>query len=109
MKLAILVPPARSGSGLTESEWFAVDAGSDSAGLKDHLSAYNGIDRPPYKFQASVWTPSCTAEYILITARMVPLNIDQAQISIKAIANTALDRNTVCHGRSNTHPVLYLL
>jgi hypothetical protein len=109
MKLAILVLPARSGSGLTESEWFAVDAGSDSAGLKDHLSAYNGIDRPPYKFQASVWTPSCTAEYFLISDRMVPLHIDQGQISIKALTNTAFVWNAVYLGRSNTHPILHLL
>ena len=68
--------PAESGSGLNEGKGLAVDVGSDSAGLKDHLSAYNGIDRPPGKFQASVWTPACAAEYFLVFHRVEPLHID---------------------------------
>jgi len=104
-----MAPLARSGSGLTEGEWFTVDAGPDSAGLKNHLSAYNGIDRPPRKFQASVWTPSRTAEHFLVSHRVTPIHIDQRQVSIEALTNTAFVRNAVRHGRSNTHPVLDLL
>ena len=104
-----MAPLAKSGSGSPEGEWFTMDAGPDSAGLKDHLSAYNGIDRPSRKFQTGVWTPSCAAEHFLVPHRVASIHIDQRKVSIKALSYTAFVRNAVCHGRSNTHPILHLL